>query len=197
MKNLDTTKIIKRIIIVSWVALGICFLIKLLGGNIFEIVCNNQRFIAICNFADNNFLAKCIMGAISTFISLYFFLLAICSKFKYEKWELIVVIVTVMIGTIIKVVNQNIGMVFDIWQFIGFPLILLRKTPKKYWKIPVANALVLVFQFVSMVTKNIGISFVTDEGILISSIFSIDVIIMVVLYYFYSNLIILKKGEIK
>ena len=197
MKNLDTTKILKRIIIVSWVALGCCFLIKLLGGNLFEIVCNNQRFITICNYADNHLWAKYILGTINTFLSLYLFLLAICGRPKYFKWEFWVVIATVLIGTLIKVLNQNVGAVFDLWQFIVFPIILLRKTPKKFWKIILANALVISFQFISMITKNIGIQFVTNEGILVSFIFSIDVNIMLLLYYLYSNSIILRKEKSK
>ena len=46
--NVVTTKdkynrVIKRSIILCWIALAICFIVKILGGNFFEIVVHNDR----------------------------------------------------------------------------------------------------------------------------------------------------------
>ena len=43
MEKLDKEKYLKRVIIVCWIALGLCFGIKLFGGNLFEIMCRKQR----------------------------------------------------------------------------------------------------------------------------------------------------------
>lgn len=46
--NVVTTKdkynrVIKRSIILCWIALAICFIVKIFGGNFFEIVVHNDR----------------------------------------------------------------------------------------------------------------------------------------------------------
>ena len=48
MEKLDKERYLKRVIIVCWIALAICFGIKLFGGNLFEIMCNNENFIKVC-----------------------------------------------------------------------------------------------------------------------------------------------------
>ena len=45
--------VLKRMIIVCWILLAICFGIKLFGGNFFNIICTNEKFIEVCNFIDN------------------------------------------------------------------------------------------------------------------------------------------------
>ena len=65
-QKLNKEKYIKRVIIVCWVALAICFVIKLFGGNFFQIICENETFIAICEFCDNNWWASYIIGIANT-----------------------------------------------------------------------------------------------------------------------------------
>ena len=194
-QKLNKEKYIKRVIIVCWVALALCFIIKLFGGNFFQIICENQTFIAICEFCDNNWWASYIIGCLNTFVCEYLFILAICRKSKFELWELIVVIATVIVGTAIKRLDAIVGFVFDIWQFIGIPLIFIRKELKsRWWIILVANALLIVFQLASMFTKNLGFGIITsNNGLVIGLIYSIDITIMLILYFLYSLLIKTKK----
>lgn len=194
-QKLDKIKYIKRVIIVCWVALAICFVIKLFGGNFFQIICENQTFIAVCEFCDNNWWASYIIGCLNTFVCEYLFVLSICRKSKFELWELIVVTATVIVGTAIKRLDAIVGFVFDIWQFIGMPLIFIRKELKsRWWIILVANALLIVFQLASMFTKNIGFGIITsNNGLVIGLIYSIDITIMLILYFLYSLLIKTKK----
>ena len=189
MEKLDKERYLKRVIVVCWIALAVCFGIKLFGGNLFEIMYSNENFIKVCEYADNHIWAYYLMGALYCFASLYFFTLAICQKLKYEKWELIVVIATVVIGSALKLINQYIGLVFDVWQFIIMPCVFTIKQPKKHWYVIIANVLLLVFQFVSAFTKNVGINIMSTNSALVSSIYSIDVILMVLLYFAYSNCI--------
>lgn len=193
MEKLDKERYLKRVIVVCWIALAICFGIKLFGGNLFEIMCENENFIKVCEYADNHWWAYYLMGATQCFISLYFFGLAVSQKYKYKKWELICLIATVIFGSAIKMFSKSFGFIFDIWQGIIFPMILIGKKYKSYWKILYANILLMVFQLSSMFIKNINV-LVLGDSTLIGTIFSVDIWIMLILYYCYSN--ILKKGEV-
>ena len=53
-EKLNKQKFIKRVIIGAWITLALCFVIKLFGGNFFNIICENENFIAVCNYADNH-----------------------------------------------------------------------------------------------------------------------------------------------
>ena len=192
MEKLDKERYLKRVIVVCWIALAICFGIKLFGGNLFEIMCNNENFIKVCEYADNHWWAYYLMGATQCLISLYFFGLAVAQRYKYKKWELICLILTVLVGSAIKMFSNSGGFIFDIWQGFVFPAILIGKNYKSYWKILYANVLLMIFQLASMFVKNIHV-LVLGDSILIGTIFSIDVWLMLILYYAYSN--ILKKGE--
>lgn len=187
MDKIDKVKYLKRVIIICWVALAVCFCIKLFGGNLFEIMCENENFIAICNYADTHLWAYYLIGALQCFISLYFFTLAILQRTKYKKWELILLIITVLVGSAVKMLSSTFGFIFDIWQVVIMPMVFLGKNYKKYWKVGLANILLMTFQLASIYIKNIN-TIILGEGILIGTIFSIDVWLMLLLYFAYSNI---------
>lgn len=194
MKNLDTTKILKRLIIVSWVALGCCFLIKLLGGNIFEIVCNNQRFITICSYIDNNWFLYYFVMTSYCYLSMYFLVLAMCQRTMYKRWEIITLTITILLVNVVKMFSNPVGIILDIWQGIVMPILFVRKTPKKILNVLLANVLLVAFQLISMFTKNISINI--DNGTALESfIFSFDVLLMILLYFGYSVSIAKRKKE--
>ena len=194
MEKLDKERYLKRVIVVCWIALGICFGIKLFGGNLFEIMYSNENFIKVCNYAETHFWAYYLINAVYCLVMLNFFTLAICGKLKLNRIELLVLVLTVIVGTFIKHFNQYIGFAFDIWQVVIMPAVLTLKTPKRHIYIIPANIMLMAFQLISMFVKNIKLGILTDEGLLISMIYSIDVLLMILLYYGYSN-IISKKGE--
>lgn len=189
MKKLDKERYLKRVIVVCWIALAICFGIKLFGGNLFEIMCENENFIKVCEYADNHFWAKYIIALLNSLFSGYFLLLAMCEKWKFEKWELITAIITIILVTLIKIFNQNVGLILDIWQVVLMPMIFNGRGKRRCVFVIIGNLLLVIFQFVSMIVKNIGIGFITDNGILMSFIFNIDVTLMIILYYFYVNIL--------
>jgi hypothetical protein len=194
MEKLDKERYLKRVIVVCWIALAICFGIKLFGGNLFEIMCHNENFIKVCEYADNHFWAYFGLASIFSIANTYFFTLAIIQEIKFNKWQLLVVILTVIIGNIIKSFNDIAGLFFDVWQAIIMPAVFTIKEPRKHKNILIANGLLLVFQFISLITRNIGLKFLSNTSALISMIFNVDLIIMVVLYYLYSNLIKRKEN---
>lgn len=193
MEKLDKQKYLKRVIIVCWIALGICFAIKLFGGNLFEIMCENENFIKVCEYADNNAWAYYLINGINSFVLSYFYVLAMCQKIKYTKAEFIILLFSVVLSICIKANSQVLGFVFDIWQAVIMPCVFTIKTPRKHWNVIIGNILVVIFQLVSMFVKNIGIKVLTGESVLTTIIFSIDVFLMVILYYLYANV----KGKNK
>ena len=187
MEKLDKERYLKRVIVVCWIALGICFGIKLFGGNLFEIMYSNENFIKVCEYADNHIWANIIISFIVCLAHLYFYVLAICEQMMLKKIQIYIVLATAFLGTFVKVLSPPIfGIIFDIWQLMLMPFCFLQKSWKSVLRVLIANVLLFGFQLISMITKNIGVS-VLGESVLEGTIFSLDVILMIILYWGYSN----------
>ena len=182
----DKARLLRRVIIISWVSLILCFLIKILGGNFFEIMCESPNYKALCEYADNHFWLKYLIGICSSMLCQTLYVLAILQEYKFKKWQLVTTIVSVLVGTYIKYLSTVAGWIFDVWFFIGMPILFLGKHYKKYWQVLVALALNLLFQFVSIIVKNLAIVVVGDSTF-ITLIYMIDLYIMCFLYYLYRN----------
>ena len=193
MEKLDKERYLKRVIVVCWIALAICFGIKLFGGNLFEIMCNNENFIKVCEYADNHFWADYILSSLYCFASTYFSTLAMCGLYKYNKIQLTIVICTVLVGTIIKYVSSFVGVIFDVWQMIIMPCVFTLKNSSRHKFVLLGNALIVIFQMASIYVKNIDYIIVTDYGLLIGIIYSLDVLLMIFIYYLYSNILSKRK----
>lgn len=193
MEKLDKERYLKRVIVVCWIALAICFGIKVFGGNLFEIMCNNENFIKVCDYAENNLWLNYLLNCVYSFVSISLFCLAICGKIKYKRWEFCVALASIIVSVFVKHYSVYWGLLCDIWVAVIFPCIMSLKTPKRHIYVIPANLMVLVFQFVSMYIKNITNFYILDDDVLVGMIYSIDVLIMLCLYYLYSNIIRLRK----
>lgn len=184
--------VLKRMIIVCWILLAICFGIKLFGGNFFSIVCTNETYIRVCDYIQNTFWYW-VLSFIFFYTSNLLFLLALYGKYKFTKKQLLIISLYLLIMYPIKCVFQ----IYDI-QYVGFILDLsivfvipfILKVP--FWKQCLGFVLYNGFLLISMFIKNMGLVFI-DQYVVSYLIFLIDFYIMLVLYYLYSNLIREKK----
>ena len=174
----------KTLITACWIVLICCFIVKLLGGNWFEIACNNEKFIAFCNTYKNTII-EYIIGFITYTTTATLYYLALFKRKWYVKKD-IIWIVLISIFAIVKrifIKYQLLLGLTEILIIIGFPIIL---DIKKWYRPIIAYGLTFVFQLISLLTKNIGIK-VIDDNFIVSLIFSIDYYIMLILYYLYAN----------
>lgn len=195
MEKLNKTKYLKRVIIVCWIALAICFAIKIFGGNFFEIVCENENFIKVCEFADNHIWAYYIISLLYCYVSNYFLILAMCGKWKFSRNELIIFSITVATVCGIKLFSTTLGIIFDIWQAVIMPCLFTLKQPKRHLWVLAGNISILLFQLISMFIKNLSLGIATNNGLLIGIIYCIDVTIMIFLYYLYTNFLLQRKEK--
>lgn len=183
----DKARLLRRVIIISWISLGICFLVKIFGGNFFEIMCGNPIYKQVCDYADTHFWLKYFIGVSSSLFCQSFYSLAILQKYKFTKSQCIITLVSILISCFLKYFNEIIGGIFDIWIFFVLPMIFLQKEfKKKWWQVPIAYLITFSFQLLSLLVRNLGIVNI-GETYFIGLIYSIDVYIMCVLYYLYRN----------
>ena len=188
MEKLDKERYLKRVIVVCWIALAICFGIKLFGGNLFEIMCDNERFVRFCDFADDNFWVSYIINSAYCFACMYFHTLAMIRQWRYDRLQIGVMSATVLVGNFVKLINPFVSFAYDIWQGLIMPYVISFRKNSRLIHIIIGNVLLVAFQLVSLFVKNLQVGLITENGMLIGIIYGIDVFLMVVLYYFYSNI---------
>lgn len=114
--NVVTTKdkynrVIKRSIILCWIALAICFIVKIFGGNFFEIATTNQQFIKLCNFIDNNCLR--LVQFINYYLISIIYFSATYRVIRLKLKDFLILSGSIVALFILKVINIYIGSAAD------------------------------------------------------------------------------------
>lgn len=182
--------ILKRAIILCWVLLAICFAIKIFGGNFFEIVCTNEKFIKVCEFINNSWIYSLLAYISFTSTSLLLLLIVRENKKFFTRNTLIFWLV-VSIYWIFKLLVELeiIKLSVTVMSFIDYPILwlLLFLFTKKPLKSIFAVVLMILFTFISVFVKNIGLTNKITDSALITLIFMIDYYIMLILTFLYSK----------
>ena len=194
-------KPIKRTIILCWVMLVICFIIKLFGGNWFEIICTNEHFIQVCDFIEHNRFVYLLCSVLIYTIPTVFAILAMSLIPHPNKVQITITSFSLIIVCLSQIISMNLKSILEFVVFVTLPIMLnfLKNTKKsikiaikKYWYCGFVGYLIIfAFQILSLITKNIGIK-ITSDSVLTTFILLIDYYIMLCLYYLYIKLY---KGE--
>lgn len=189
--------VLRRAIIVCWFLLAICFMVKIFGGNFFNIICENKTFIKICNYIDNSWLYYVIMF-LNYCLTTSLYVIGVIGKTKLNIKEFLIIILFLIICYGFKFVSVNLALFTDmILMMFICPLILLRLNKisfkKSIIRILIGFILFNLFQIISMFIKNLGLFKIMENNTLIQLIFCLDYYIMLILYVLYSKKILNKK----
>lgn len=190
--------ILKRAIILCWVLLIICFIIKLCGGNYFNIMCNNENFIKFCNFIENSII-KYIIYLFSFIFSSYLLLKIVKPDFKILSLKSLLFLICCIIVWVFKLlIELNIftinTLIVNILDFVILYILLVIFTKRPLLSI-FAVILLFVFSLISSLVKGIGIDSSITDNYFVAQIFLIDYYLMLVLSILYSKKIQIKKKE--
>lgn len=188
--NLSVTRMT---IIICWLSLISFWVIKIFGGNWFEIMVNNENFTAFSNTVQNSWLKYIVsFFTISTLNFLTFG--AILQKFKFTgKQAIIIVSLIVSIWAVVNFVPLQFSFISANYTYVLFVLLsFVYNNGKNKWYGLIAVLLDNLFSVLSIMIRDVKLQIVTDYLVLL--ILCIDIYIMTALYYLYSNLLRLKKG---
>ena len=118
------------LITVSWVVLIICLIIKLFGGNWFELGSENSRFNQFCLFVDNHTWLKIMLGCIIAIIITYpVYCVMLNEKFLTLKHTLIL-IPLIIIKCVISWYSSIVSVIIDVFVLLVL-MTLLNKNFKR------------------------------------------------------------------
>jgi hypothetical protein len=174
---------LKVLIIVCWVVYIACLIIKLCGGNRFEIATSNETFIAICDYIDNTLWLKITIYACISLIMNTLLALAMMKQKFYTVKQICIFVPLILTMSIISwysVIAQYI------LNFV-FCILIILFHPKQWYRVLIGVILLFIFQFISIFTRNIGGININDEKSFVAIILQIDMIVMLVIYYLLAN----------
>lgn len=184
-------KQLKTVIIVCWILLAICFVIKIFGGNWFELSSDNEKFVQFCTFVDNTMWLKMILACVIYCISGYFIMCISINTNKLTRKQLLIIFPIMVLKSIISWYFYWAAFVLDIFILIVLPTIFSKKILRSI----ICFAAIMAFQVISLIIRNIGINNFNDGMFLVQTLIQIDYYIMIALLYFY-NFKFLKEKEV-
>lgn len=190
--------VLKRTIISCWIILAICFIIKIFGGNFFNIVCETEEFVKFCNYCDTSFVRYIIYFAYFMFETIMFALILTPNK-PINKFRFILYLIFSICFWIVKILVESKIIKIKIEVFSIISLIILYLLLLMYSKKPLYSFVIIIYQFVlvfiSSVIKNISFSSTLTNSMLMTVIFFIDYYIELILTFLYVRVKILRKEE--
>ena len=171
------------LIVISWVVLLICLIIKLLGGNWFELGTNNEHFISFCNYVDNTQWLKMILACIICIGSVYIIECILLNKNKLSPKELALYLPLIVIGSISSWKFQIVSLIAQILYFIVLPLI---QTKYKWKRVLFINIFVMLLQVISILFRNIGNWNFNENNFMFQTLIQVDYYLMLILAYLYN-----------
>ena len=165
-----------------WIVLVCCFLVKIFGGNYFEIAVQNEKFIHACEFVDENIWLKMFLGLVFYCFSTYLYLCIVLKEKLLSRKHICMFLPLMVIKVVLSWYYPIIAFVLDFIIAVFIPLFI-----NKNIKYTIICLLFLwSFQIISLLIKNFGIHDFNINIFLIQSIYQIDYYIMMILYYLYT-----------
>ena len=183
MNKYSMSNKLKVLIITCWIAYITCLIIKLCGGNWFEIATSNETFIAVCDYIDNTLWLKMMIACINFIIVGSIIILAILKQLFYKWYQALLFIPLMIITSVISWYNSTINLILSFVVYL-LPIIFI---PKQWYRAIIETVLLILFQFISLVTKNVNEVYLNNESTLVSIILQIDIIVLSLIYYLYAN----------
>lgn len=166
----------------SWSVLIICFFIKLLGGNWFELYSENQNYMKFCEWVDTIHIVKVILACLICVVTTYPILCILYDK-KYFDWKIsILFILALVFKSVFSWYSLLISYTIDLTLTLLLPIIIT----KNFKKTIKCIILIFLFQFISIFFRNVSFNFNQMNTFVEQSLIQIDYFLMIILFYLYN-----------
>ena len=178
------------LIVVSWVVLLICLVIKLFGGNWFELWWDNDKIISFCNYVEDTTWLKMSIACVIYLISTYLLVCIILNKDKLNKKLSLIYIPLMIMKSLLNWYLVIIPFLIDLVILLIIPILYNKK-----WKRAIFCFIgVSLLQIVSIILRNVSFDFNIGNTLIENYLIQVDYYIIIILGYLYVKRN-LKKGE--
>ena len=183
-------KVLRRALDLCWATLCVYFILKAFGATWFEAIPGTDFF-------DTHLWATAILGTLTSYVLFTIYYMVICAKKHLDLWVHIALLPYFAAMTCLKVylVPVQWHMALDMLSNFVIPFLLVfryygkrtAENSRVYFRPFIAFALNYGFQAISTTARSIGVQ-VVITSVFAQLLLSLDVLIMLVLYWLYSLL---------
>ena len=159
-----------------------CYILKIFFPQQFVVAVENPVLIMVGDFIDSHVWADYLFGIMSSFITYWFYLCAVCHRWYLKWWQCVIVLG--VIGTTIGLtfVDYAVYTAFSIASFVVLPFIF--KSDLK--SVAICYPVHLIAQGLTLAIRNLPV-FMTHINNLIIHIVGMESFLWLVLFYFLFN----------
>lgn len=170
------------LIFVSWIVLIACLVIKIFGGNWFELGTQNSKFIEFCTYVDETMWLKMTLACIISLVSGYVSLCVMLNEKRLSLKNVLIFIPLMIIKSIISWYSSVISFVLDIFIMLGLTTI----RNKSFKRSILCFVMISLLQIITILIRNISFDFNLGNTLIEQSLIQVDYYIMLLLFYLYN-----------
>lgn len=175
-------KVLKTMIALVIVFLLACYILKIFFPEQFVMSIENEKLIAIGNYIDNNEWAYYLFGIVTSFLTYWLYLCAVCKKWYLNWWQCLIVLAVIGASIGFNFVDVNLCSALSYSSFIFLPFIF--KAELK----PVAIVFTthIFAQFLTTSIRNLPV-YIQYYNSLIFAFLTFECYLWLFLFYIYYN----------
>lgn len=175
-------KVLKTMIALVIIFLLACYILKIFFPEQFILSVENKTIIAIGNYIDNNEWAYYLFGIVTSFLTYWLYLCAVCKKWYLNWWQCLIVLAVIGASIGFNFVDVNLCSALSYSSFIFLPFIF--KAELK----PVAIVFTthIFAQFLTTSIRNLPV-YIQYYNSLIFAFLTFECYLWLFLFYIYYN----------
>lgn len=175
-------KVLKTMIALVVVFLTACYILKIFFPEQFVMAIENKVLINIGDYIDSHAWADYLFGIITSFITYWFYLCAVCHRWYLKWWHCLVVLGVIGATIGLTFVNYAVYTAFSIASFVILPFIF--KSDLK--SVAICYPVHLIAQGLTLAIRNLPVYLTHINNLIILAV-GIESYLWLILFYFWFN----------
>lgn len=176
-------RVIKTMIALVVVFLIALYILKIFMSEQFIMVIENDNLIAIGNYIDNNLWLRKIIAVITSFITYWLFICAVCRKWKLNLKEIIIVLIVIAIVQLLYLYDANISSTISLVSMVLIPALFKAQSKD----IAIVFSIHCIAQVLSTSIRQLPL-LLTNTNFMTVFLMTIECYFWLLLFYLYFNI---------
>ena len=180
-------KVLKTMIALVVIFLCACYVLKIFFPEQFVLSVNNETIINIALYIDNNKVLYYLFGILTSFITYWLYLCAVCRRWYLKWWECLIVLGVIGASIGCSFIDANLTSIIGYTAFVFLPFVFKAELKP----VAIGYTIHIANQFLTLSIRNLT-AYVALVSNLTIFMLSIDMYLWLLLLYITFNY---KKGD--
>lgn len=175
-------KVLKTMVVLVGVFIFTCYILKIFFPEQFVMAIENETLISIGNYIDTHAWAEYSFGILTSFITYWLYLCAVCHRWYLKWWHCLIVLGVIGASIGLTFVDINVYTAFSVISFIVLPAII----GSDLKSVAICFSIHSLSQCLTLTIRNLPI-YMTHINSLILNVVGIESFLWLVLFLFLFN----------